>query len=193
MSTSPTGESRGANPAKVRFLGERVLQKGCLYLISQAERGPGGAVRRVGYATFDDPTGGSPEGRTDIAAGETPGPIRTLLAFTDEELAAEYLQEELKGVGEVVRFVNNAHDIGRMVRFMLGGRIHWFTFNRTPGSHLQQDRYTCWFISLRLFVNMVGKYAEKVREHLSRMPGWKPNVMQVPDEVHDIINKTRND
>jgi len=184
------------NPEKVRFIGEHVLQRGCLYIITQTEHGSGGSAKRVGYATFDDPTGGSPEGRTDIAAGESPGPVRTLLAFSREELAEQYLQEELRSVGEVVRIVNNAHDVGRMVRTMLGGRIHWFTFDRVPGSALTQDRYTCWQIPLRLFVAMVGKYAEATAEHMRRMPGWNPSddmIVDIPLEAQQIIDDSRND
>ena len=117
-----------------RYLGERVLTPRCMYLIRRPERSASGAVRGYSYVTFDDPTGGAPEGRVDIAAGETPGPVRTLLAFTSEEITAEYLHEELRGVGEIYQCVINTAEMGRLFRLMLGGKISWFTFDRYPGS-----------------------------------------------------------
>lgn len=187
---------RARAEAAMRFIGERVLIQRCLYLIRQVNRDQSGAVRGYSYVTFDDPTGGAPDRRVDIAAGESPGPVRTLLAFTDEELAAEYHQEELKGVGEPCRFIINSQDMGRMFRFLMGGRIQWIMFDRVPGSHRSEARYTCWLIPVLFLAKMVNKYVDSVGQHIEKMPSWTPSddmVVEVPEDVQKMIDDTRND
>lgn len=189
MSNSQTGSSDGVNPAKVNFVAVNVLDKGSLYLIGTVEH-DGLVSRRIGYCTFDDPTGGAPEDRADIEAGETPGPVRTLLAFTSHDKAEEYIQEELMGLGKVYQIRTNTHDLGRMLRFMLGGKIYWFMFDRTPGSHLIQDRGTCWLIPLKLFVGMTGKYLEVLAKHKKLQ--WTPGDSIVKPIDDEVIKKIKD-
>ena len=154
------------------FIGKRVLLPRRLYLILH----PSSQKGRNTFATFDDPT----SGKDDDTA------LRTLLAFTDEDKCGEYITEELRNIGEPYRVEINQKELGRLFRMMIGGKIYWFTFDRMPGNRIQ-DQYTCWFISLKLFSEMCGKYVEVV-SHANK-PIWTPGdiVMELPDKAKKII------
>lgn len=173
------------NPAKREFIGLKVLAPGRLYLIAHRDNSTG---QRVGYATFDDPTGGNDGNRTDVDEAEYQGPVRTLLAFSNKDLAEQYNHEELGGLGEPVEFTTSKADLGRLARLMLGGTIYWFCFDRKPGCERLEDRYTCWFIDIKLFFNVCGKYFDTVSKASKRV--WTPDdggVIELPDHVQGML------
>lgn len=164
------------NPAKVKYLALNVLAPGRFYLIQQRSGG------QVGYATFDDPTGGGDK--------NDQGAVRTLLAFSDQKKAEDYITDELKNIGEIVEFSTSKKDCARVLRLMLSGKIYWFTFDRKPGSALFEDRYTCWQIYIKTFAEVVGCYNDAVRDQVNKKILWTPEdstVKEIPDHIQKMI------
>ena len=189
-------QSSQAVDAATRFIGERILSQRRFFVIYKAVKNDAGNTIGYQYVSFDDPTGGNDGSRVDIAAGESPGPVRTMLAFTSPELAEEYIHEELHGVGSVTEFIINGADMGRFFGMMMKNQIRWLTVDRVPGNHRSEIRYTCWLIPLQFFAKVVGKYVDSVDRHMRGMAAWTPGdgmVVEIDEETQNMIRKTRND
>ena len=164
----------------------KIFISGRLFLIGQTEKF--GSYTRTGYATFDDPTGADAENRVDIAKGESSGPVRTILAFSNADFAGEYIEQELKCFGNIVRFDTSQKDIGKLFRMMLSGKIKWLTFDRYPSNRPLDTRYSCTHIHIRMMAEFADKYYQEVNDSIAKMPIWLPNDSSVI-EVDGVVKR----
>jgi len=157
--------------AKREYIGKSILPSMSFYVIIQKDG------NRSGYCTFDDPTS---EGGSD--------PVRTLVAFTNQEKAEKYIVDQLRGIGEVKVINLTTRGAGDLFRMMIKNKIYFFTFDRTPFVAIR-DLGNCVFISIKLFAEVVGKYVEAVKE-LAMREKWLPDdsmIVDLPENVKDIV------
>lgn len=122
---------------RIRFINEKVVKKGHLFLIKHIDASD---VLRKGFATFDDPT-----------SDEHSGPVRTLLAFTNEDHCGRYIESELNGYGSIYRVDLNKAGIFKLSKMMINSQIEFFTFDRETDS----KGASCTFVRLKLLLDVL--------------------------------------
>lgn len=173
---------------KLEFV-QGLLDKKVIFLICHPES--------KAYCTFDDPTGGAdiierPDGGRSsliLPEGTRPGPMRTLLAFSEGELAEEYNEQELRSLGTIVEVVLDQKRLGWLTQLMLKGSIQHFTFDRTPGDAPLQLRYRAVMISLQAFLHAFGAYQKAARDGSQKILPWLPSesMIELGEDVQRIV------
>lgn len=162
----------------------RIIEQRCFFIVRRFDRG---------ICTFDDPTGvehlmkNNPLWTPD----KSPGPIRTLLCFSNEDKAAEYCEKELYNTGKVDRIL--LENKGRVQEFiknvMINNKIYWFLFDRECGDKPISMSYRAWLVSLKHFILLYSCSFSKVEGAINEAGHWNPgeSFVRVSDEAQRMI------